>query len=141
MQTSTEKPFPNIIGDKDLESHSGKSFEDLNPATGEVIGRFQKSEEGDVDQAVEAAQKAFGLWQSFTFRERAAVFMRMAQLMRENYDDLSRTLTMEQGKTLRESNKEIDDAIKISEFFSGGVGLSEGEVVESDKRRYVAYTM
>ena len=57
------KVFKNFIGGEWVESRSGQTYENLNPAdTRDVIGVFQRSDKRDVDDAVSAAKQAFERW-------------------------------------------------------------------------------
>ena len=57
------KVFKNFIGGEWVESRTGRTFENLNPAdTREVVGIFQKSGKEDVDHAIETAKQAFKKW-------------------------------------------------------------------------------
>src|ERR1700744_1439270 len=65
-------------------SQSGKTFETLNPATGEVIAKVAEGDKADIDKAVVAARNAFekGPWRrSMTARDRGKVLYRLAQLI------------------------------------------------------------
>src|SRR5580698_4362257 len=61
--TTKTKVFKNFIDGEWVESASGETFEDRNPAdTREVVAIFQRSNKEDVDAAVDAAKDAFAKW-------------------------------------------------------------------------------
>jgi aldehyde dehydrogenase (NAD+) len=104
--------FKNLIGGAWKSSRSGATFEDENPAfRGSNLGRFQSSTVEDVAEAIAAAAGALAGWrrQSIASRqERVGVFLR---LLEESRDELARIVTLENGKTIRESYAEVDSAL------------------------------
>lgn len=78
-----------------------------NPATGERLGEVPVATLNDIDAAVNAAQRAFAPWSRRTALERSGILRRIGELVRMNIDRLSVVLTLEQGKTLRESVGEL----------------------------------
>src|SRR5712692_11288921 len=83
------KDQPLLIGGKWLDSASGKTFETLNPASGEVICQVAEGDKADVDQAVKAARKAFeeGPWSKMGPHERARYLFKIADLIEQNADE------------------------------------------------------
>jgi aldehyde dehydrogenase (NAD+) len=114
---------------------------DVNPATSEVLGRFPKSSIEDVDQALENAQRAFLDWRNYSYPDRMRIFARFAALMRRDFESLATLLTKEQGKTLNEARKEVNESIRAIELFSGEIGRMNGEQIEADSRGLLAYTL
>ncbi|MGC2967763.1 NAD-dependent succinate-semialdehyde dehydrogenase [Paraburkholderia aspalathi] len=78
-----------------------------NPATGEVLGFVPVATQQDLQMAVEAASKAFAHWKKRTAFDRSRILRRIADLVRERKDRLAVILTLEQGKTLAESQGEL----------------------------------
>ena len=67
--------FQNFINGKWVDAKSGRTFENRNPANWEeIVGVFPKSGKEDVDEAVNAATKAFPKWSALPIKERAQVF-------------------------------------------------------------------
>ncbi len=79
----------------------------LNPATHQVIGQLPQATRGDLDRALEAAQRAFGTWRNSSAMQRAQVLKKVAALVRERAPDIGRNLTLEQGKPLAEGVAEV----------------------------------
>src|SRR2546430_10925810 len=75
-----------LIDGKWVDSTSGRTFETINPATGEVIARVAEGEAPDVDKAVKAARKAFekGPWRKMSARERGRLLFKLADLIERN---------------------------------------------------------
>ena len=76
------------------------SFPVINPATEEVIARCPKASTEHVDLAVAAARRAFPAWSATPDRERVAALHAIADALEANGEELSKLLTLEQGKPL-----------------------------------------
>src|SRR6516165_6633744 len=85
------KDQPMLIGGKWVDSQSGKTFETVNPATGEVICRVAEGDKADIDLAVKAARKAFesGPWPKMTSSQRGRLMHRLADAIENNLDELA----------------------------------------------------
>src|SRR5258705_322933 len=90
----------NFIGGVFVQPRSGEYFDDINPATAEVIARIPDSDERDVDDAVRAAKAAFPNWSRMPAIERSNLLLKLADLIERNLDDLARTESIDNGKTL-----------------------------------------
>jgi acyl-CoA reductase-like NAD-dependent aldehyde dehydrogenase len=90
----------------------------VNPATGQSLGLLPYASAGDLDRALESAQRAFSTWKSVPARNRAAILKRGAELIRERVDPIAHVLTMEQGKTLTESRGEVSVSADIIEWYA-----------------------
>src|SRR5271169_1299556 len=78
------KVFKNFINGEWVESSTGETFENLNPAdTRDVVGIFQKSGKADVEAAVEAAERAFRRWRLVPAPRRAEIVYRAAEMLME----------------------------------------------------------
>src|SRR5436305_9684095 len=77
------KDQPLLIGGKWQDSASGKTFETVNPATGEVICQVAEGDKADIDLAVKAARKAFeeGPWPRLSASERGRLLNKLADLI------------------------------------------------------------
>lgn len=78
-----------------------------NPATKQIIGYVPIATEQDIDNAITAADRAFQTWRRTSPYERAAIIHRAAQLLRERADDVAVLMTLENGKTRKESHDEV----------------------------------
>jgi len=94
-----------LIDGKWMNSTSGRTFETINPATGDVIANVAEGEAPDVDKAVRAARKAFdkGPWRKMSARERGRILYRLADLIEENKEELAQLETLDNGKPLNDS--------------------------------------
>src|SRR5438132_13485130 len=83
-----------------------------NPSTAEVIARAPMCGRREVDVAVEAAAKAFPSWSRTPAPKRASVLFRYRALLEESFEELSRLVTRENGKTLEEARGDVRRGIE-----------------------------
>jgi aminomuconate-semialdehyde/2-hydroxymuconate-6-semialdehyde dehydrogenase len=93
----------NFIAGKFSPSQSMEWIDDLNPATEEIFARVTNSDARDVEQAVEAAHKAFPEWRALTMEVRSELLLKLAELILENIDELARAETIDNGKPIKVS--------------------------------------
>ena len=84
----------------------------INPATGEELGRVPLSPASEVDLAVRAAAAAFPSWRRVPVTERVQFLFKLKAKLDEHFEDISRTVTLECGKTLAESRGEMRRAVE-----------------------------
>jgi hypothetical protein len=97
--TTKTRVFKNFIDGEWVESASGQTFEDRNPAdTREVVAIFQRSNKADVDAAVDAAKRAFAKWRLVPAPRRAEMVFRAAEILLERKEQYARDMTREMGK-------------------------------------------
>src|SRR3981081_4225457 len=118
--TTTTKVFKNFIDGEWVESASGKTFEDRNPAdTREVVAIFQRSNKEDVDAAVDAAKRAFARWRLVPAPRRAELVFKAAEILIERKEEYSRDMTREMGKVLKETRGDVQEAIDCAYYMAG----------------------
>jgi aldehyde dehydrogenase (NAD+) len=104
--------FQNFVGGRWTSSRSGSTFHNENPAfTGSNLGSFQSSTLDDIDEAIGAAEGAFRTWRRTPLPERQRHVAEFLRLLSASRDDLARIVTLENGKTMRESRAEVDSAL------------------------------
>ncbi len=116
----------NYIGGDWRDSAASESVAVLNPASGEELGRTPLSSAAEVDEAVQAAAAAYPAWRRVPVGDRVQYLFRLKALLDENLEDISRTITMECGKTLGESRGEMRRAIENVEVACGTPILIQG---------------
>jgi aminomuconate-semialdehyde/2-hydroxymuconate-6-semialdehyde dehydrogenase len=110
-----------FIDGKYVDALSGKTFESVNPATGEVIANVSEGGKADVDRAVKAARKAFdeGPWPHMPVAERSAILMKVAAGIKARMGELSEIESLDTGKPIREtSHLDIPRSAYNFEFFA-----------------------
>lgn len=114
-----EQLVRNYVGGRWVKPVSERTQTILNPATGETIGRVVLSNAADVDQAVEAAHEAFQEWRETPSYTRARTMFKLKELMEQHFEELSRLVTLENGKILDEARGEVRRAIENVELAAG----------------------
>ncbi|VVE70173.1 succinate-semialdehyde dehydrogenase [Pandoraea anapnoica] len=120
-----------------IAADSGKTFDVLDPATGEVLAKVPELGAEETTRAVSAAEAAQKAWAARTGKERANVLRRWFDLMIANTDDLAYLMTREQGKPLAEARGEIAYAASFIEWFAEEAKRVDGDVLATpaaDKR-------
>jgi betaine-aldehyde dehydrogenase len=102
-----------------------------DPATEEVLDSVPAGTQDDVQAAVEAAQAAFDSWRRLPTLERAPMLHQVAANMRDNWDELVKLLTLEEGKPLPENEEEIEWVAGTFDYYAGLSHHYRGRVVPS----------
>ncbi|TDD57328.1 aldehyde dehydrogenase family protein [Nonomuraea terrae] len=95
---------------------SGKPFKTVNPATEETLAEVATATSDDVDRAVQAARKAFGVWSALPGGERAKYLFRIARIIQERARELAVLESLDNGKPIRES-RDFDLPQAAAHFF------------------------
>ncbi|MEE4152588.1 MAG: aldehyde dehydrogenase family protein [Erythrobacter sp.] len=121
-----------LIGGRWVESASGETFDTLDPATGERLGKVARGDAADVDAAVAAARATFedGRWSGLTPMERAKTLWAIAERIEAHIDELAELETLDQGKALYVGRwAEIPGAVNQFRYFSGMATKIEGSTI------------
>ncbi|MBV9778115.1 MAG: NAD-dependent succinate-semialdehyde dehydrogenase [Acetobacteraceae bacterium] len=108
---------------------SGRTHPVVNPATGDVIGKFAWAERADLDRALEAAAKGFDTWKKVSAYERSKIMRKAADLLRERVQTVAEIMTQEQGKTVAEAKAEILNAADTIDWFAEEGRRTYGRVI------------
>jgi malonate-semialdehyde dehydrogenase (acetylating)/methylmalonate-semialdehyde dehydrogenase len=120
----------NYINGEWVESASTTFGDVWNPAKGEKIARVAYGTRGDVDQAVEAAKAAFPEWRATPPLSRARYLFRLKDAFEDNFEEIARVLTTEQGKVIDEARGEVRRMIENVEHATGVTTLMCGYTLE-----------
>lgn len=112
-----------------MAGSGGLWLENRNPATLEIIGRVAVASEADLERAANAVARAFKTWSRTPALERSNILRRAAVLFRERADEISRAMTVEQGKPLAESRLEAELAAQIIDWFAEEGRRTYGRIV------------
>jgi aldehyde dehydrogenase (NAD+) len=121
-----------LIDGQWVDAASGKTFETLNPATGDVIAQVAEGDKEDVDRAVKAARRAFetGPWRTMDARERGRLLYKLADLMEQHIDELAALETLDNGKPIRDSRSaDLPLAIDCLRYYAGWADKLEGKTI------------
>jgi len=123
--------FGQFIDGKWQQSSSKETYDVINPATEEVIGKASKASAADVDKALKSAEKGFQLWKKFTPWERATIIRKIADKIRKKNNELAKWMTIETGKPLAEGLAEVNGSADIFEWNAEETKRIYGQTVQS----------
>src|SRR6201997_952302 len=132
--TANSVQLPNFINGEWVDSAASEWLDVPNPATGEVLARVPLAGADEVNRAVEAAAAAFPAWRRTPPEDRIQPLFKMKALLEEHIDDLSRTITQENGKTFAEAKAEMRRAIENVEVACGIPMMMQGYNLEDVAR-------
>jgi 2,5-dioxopentanoate dehydrogenase len=134
--------YSNFIAGQWVKSESGKTFQNVNPAdTSKSTGTFQLSSKEDAKRAISSAREAFQKWKNTPAPQRGKILHEAANILESQFEELSRILTTEEGKTLSESKGEVQRAIDIFRFYAGQGSRLSGKTVQSASKRTLLYSI
>lgn len=121
--------FLMLINGKWVDSESGRYTDVIDPATEQIFARVPSATSSEVDQALEAAQKAFPSWGSLSPEQRGVFLWRASTLLEERKERIGRLMTREQGKPLREAVGEIEKAVEMLRYYAEEGKRAYGTIV------------
>ena len=113
----------------------------VNPATGEVLARFDPFTQDEVEHALDEAQDAFVAWRERSIEERAVPMRRLAALLRERADRYGRLITLEMGKPIVEARAELEKCALGCEHYAENAAryLADEVIPTNAKKSLVAF--
>src|SRR5579859_5421456 len=90
----------------------------VNPATGQIVKRFEPTSEATVERALNAAHAAAARWRTASIADRAAVVRKAGELLDQRADEYARLMTLEMGKTIRAAHDEAVKCAKSCRYFA-----------------------
>lgn len=124
------------------DSDSGETYTRVNPSNpDEVLGEYQKGTAIDAMRAIDVAEKAFQKWADTPAPVRGSYLIKAAQLMEQQKEALSVTISREMGKTLNDAKDEVQHSIDIAYYAAGEGRRLLGHTTTSEKRGKFAYTI
>lgn len=139
------KPGKLLIGGTWVDSSDGKTFDTVNPATGEVLTQIAAATQADVEKAVAAARKAFddaaAPWQKMTASERGKLLWKIADLIEQNIEELAEIETLDNGKPIFESRYvDLPTVADVFRYYAGWATKIHGETINSRPNAFT-YTL
>ena len=134
--------FGQYVNGKWKKSSDGGTYDVINPATEEILGKASKATEQDVEEALNSAQKGLNVWRKTAPWERAKIIRKIADLIRDKKEILAKWLTLEVGKPVIEGLGEVNGAADIFEWNAEETKRIYGQIVESrfeNTRMFVNY--
>ncbi len=134
--------FGQFIDGNWQKSEKNETYEVINPATEEIIGKASKAGRSDVEKALKSAEKGLKVWRNTAPWQRSYIIRKIADKIREKQNVLAKWLTLEVGKPLAEGVGEAGGAADIFEWNAEETKRIYGQTVESrfpDTRVHVYY--
>ena len=125
------EPCPLFINGEWVESSRTGTEPVYNPSEGIQISATPMCGADEIDRAVGAAGAAFPDWAETPAVDRARLMFRFKELLEKHFEDLSRIVTREHGKTLEEARGSVRRGIEVVEFACGAPSLLMGEAQEN----------
>ena len=120
--------FGQFIDGKWRPSTNKETYDVINPATEEIIGKASKASSADVDKALKSAEKGFEIWKKVKSWERSKIIRKIADEIRKKSKVFAKWMTLETGKTLAEGEAEtLFGGVKQSGYDreGGSVGIKD----------------
>ena len=136
-------PKKMLINGEFVAAKSGKTFDTINPATGEVIVKVCEADKADIDLAVKSARKAFeGPWKKFTPYQREMLLHKLANLIEKNADEFAQLETLDNGKPINESSAvDVPASIQHFRYYAGWATKIHGETLPVSAGNFHTYTL
>ncbi|MBP8174954.1 MAG: aldehyde dehydrogenase [Sphaerotilus sp.] len=131
--------YDNFIGGKWVAPVTGQYFDVVTPVNGQVYTQAARSNEADVELALDAAHAAADKWAKTSVTERSNILLKIADRLEQNLEMLAYAETVDNGKPIRETlNADIPLAVDHFRYFAGCLRGQEGSLSEVDENT-VAY--
>jgi aldehyde dehydrogenase (NAD+) len=137
------KPKRMLIDGKWVEAASGKTFDTVNPSTGEVLASVAEGDREDIARAMEAARRAFnGPWSRFKPYERQTLLLRLADLVEQHFEELAALDTLDMGAPISRTRANRLRALGMLRYYAGQAVSIHGETIENSlPGEYVSFTL
>ncbi len=122
----------NWIGGRWVNAQSGETRENINPASGDVLGIFPRSGAEDVANAVSAASEALDAWRAMPAPHRCEMLFRAGEIIRRHKEEFARDMTPEMGKVLTECRGDVQEAVDMAYYMAGEGRRSFGQTTPSE---------
>ena len=132
----------NLIGGTWVEGLGNTSRDICNPAdTAELLAPVREAALGQVDEACDAAARAFPRWRTTPAPERAHVLFKFRELLEKNWEDLARSIVRENGKLLSEAQGSLRRGLDMVEFACGIPSQMMGQTLTDISRDVDSYSI
>jgi aldehyde dehydrogenase (NAD+) len=127
-----DAPKRMLIDGKWVPALSGKTFESINPATGEVLATIADGDAADVELAVAAARRAFdGPWRKTKPFERQQLLLKLAELVDANFEELATIDTLDMGGPISRTLGNRRRAVGLLRYYAGQATTIQGHTIEN----------
>lgn len=126
-------PTQNYIDNALTESKTQPWIDLHDPATNNLVARVPESTDDELNEAVQSAQRAFSSWRNTSWLHRQQIMFKYVALIRENWDRLAASITLEQGKTFADARGDVLRGLQVAETACGITTQAPGQVLEVAK--------
>ena len=129
-----ESRYDNYIGGEWVAPTKGLYFENPTPVTGKTFCEVARSDESDIEKALDAAHAAAPAWGKTSPAERANVLNKIADRIEANLESIAVAESWDNGKPVRETlNADIPLAVDHFRYFAGALRAQEGSLSQIDE--------
>lgn len=126
--------YENFIGGEWIAPNSGEYVDNISPVDGKLLTRIPRSNEKDIDLAIEAAKKGFESFKHTSVTQRSALLNKIADIVEANLEDLAVAETLDNGKAVRETlNADLPLFIDHFRYFASVIRAEAGSVADLDE--------
>ncbi|MCG3671118.1 aldehyde dehydrogenase family protein [Aliarcobacter butzleri] len=126
--------YENFIGGEWIAPVSGEYFDNISPVDGKLLTKIPRSNEKDVELAIQAAKKAFESYKHTTVVQRSTMLNKVADLIEKNLEMLAIAETLDNGKAVRETlNADIPLVVDHFRYFASVIRAESGTVSDLDE--------
>src|SRR5699024_8080370 len=126
--------YDNYIGGQFVSPVDGEYFDDISPVDGKSFTKVARSNEKDIERALDAAHKGAEEWNKASAQERSSVLLRIADILEDNLEYLARVETIEYGKAIGEPlNADLPLPIEHFRYLWSAVRTVGGTISELDE--------
>src|SRR3954467_2692227 len=137
-----------LIDGKWVAASSGKTFDSIDPSTGDVLARVAEGDKADIDLAVKAARRAFesGPWAKMSASQRGRIIWKIGDLLEENVEEFAELETLDNGKPISVSRvADVPLAADLFRYMAGWATKIEGSTIPisvpyAPGAKFLAYT-
>ncbi|MBV9842347.1 MAG: aldehyde dehydrogenase [Sphingomonadaceae bacterium] len=130
------------IGNEDMSSGSGGSFDHHNPVTGAFQATVPLAGKDEMDRAVEKAASAFEQWRTTPPERRRDILRRLADLIHQNVEEFARLAALDGGTPLQGGRRMAELSAEWHNYYAGWCDKLSGELISTfDTRGEFAYTV
>lgn len=128
---SNSNTLKNYIGGKFLDSKATTLYESKNPATQELLCKAPETTNEEFNMAVENSKEAFKAWRNVPILSRQRYMIQLATKIRENINELARTVSLEHGKTFPDAIGDVTRGLEVVEQACNLAHVLQGETLEN----------
>lgn len=127
------KDTPYFINNQFVQSETTQWIDLYDPATNNLVTRVPQSTDAELKAAVESAKRAFPAWKATSIIARQQIMFKFVELVRQNWDRLAASITLEQGKTIPDAKGDVLRGLQVAEMATSASKQMVGQILEVAK--------